>query len=62
MPMRIFTCRCEYRYIVGKKNVYGPIFPNKSAGVARLMTRKEWKGQYADCAYPYMRAEKAGIA
>lgn len=62
MPMKVFTCRCKYTYIVGKKNVYGPITPNKSADAARLMTHKTWKEQYADCAYSYGLAEKAGIA
>lgn len=58
--MRMYECRCGWSYVVGKKRVYGPIyrtgigdFPNDLAPSQRMMTRKEWKDRYGDCAVFY---------
>lgn len=53
--MREFICTCDWMFIVGRKRVFGPVF--KAPGehqaywhVGRMMTRKQFKDQYGDCA------------
>ncbi len=56
--MILWECGCSYRYVIGKKNVYGPIIPVANTYVGngsacwgmRMMTREDWEYQYADCA------------
>ena len=64
--MRVFDCSCEWRFIVGKKQVYGPIYPiglpghfNGEHGCharGRMMTRAEWEDSYSDCACRHRRS------
>lgn len=66
--MKEFLCKCGWIYIVGKKNVYGPIytigpgpdspFPsvhNRCYSKGQLMTREVFDDAYADCAARYDR-------
>lgn len=48
--MRVFKCRCNWTWIIGKKRVYGPIFEDNDAGCARLRAVEDWREEYADCA------------
>jgi hypothetical protein len=57
--MQKYTCYCRLIYIVGKKQVYGPIYPyaaldgEKLSGdqlkAARFMTVDEFIHGYSDC-------------
>jgi hypothetical protein len=54
--MELWTCCCEWSWVVGKRRVYGAIypagigdFPGNLAPVQRMLTREEWREQYADC-------------
>jgi hypothetical protein len=49
--MKLWTCQCRWRYVITKRNVYGPIIPDMDT--ARIMSRKEWKEQYGDCEFRY---------
>lgn len=59
--MRVFDCRCEWRFIIGGNSVYGPIYRQDWGGNhaeyhdcwsrGRLMSAEEFYDQYADCAY-----------
>jgi len=61
--MREFTCTCTWRFIVGKKRVFGPVFemglPGHFSGrtgcyhVGHMMSREEFEDEYADCAYRF---------
>jgi hypothetical protein len=59
--MVIFDCQCGYRFIIGKKQVYGPIFAHNLPGHftgdpggcysrGQLMTCEQFRDHYADCA------------
>lgn len=59
--MLVFDCECRYRFIVGKKHVYGPIFSHDLPGHftgdpggcytrGKMMTREEFEDDYPDCA------------
>ena len=55
--MRYFTCCCGWSYVIGKRNVYGAIwpmeigdFPSALSNSQRMMTREEWADWYSDCA------------
>jgi len=55
--VRYFTCCCGWSYVIGRKRVYGAIyptgigeFPGNLAPTQRLMTRAEFEDSYADCA------------
>jgi hypothetical protein len=55
----VFDCTCKWRFIVGKKRVYGPIYPiglpghyNGEHGChsrGRMLTREEFEENYSDC-------------
>lgn len=61
--MQVFDCSCKYRFIVGKKQVYGPVYafdlpghfkgPNGCHSRGRLMSREQFEDDYGDCAYRY---------
>jgi len=51
--MKEFTCGCGWKYIVGKRRVYGPLY-EKSA-THRMMTIEDWRLQYGDCWAAYNR-------
>ncbi len=58
--MKLFTCCCGWGYVVGKRNVYGAIwpcgigdFPMMLSSTQRMMTRAEWAELYDDCAACY---------
>ena len=58
--MQVFDCSCKWRFIIGKKQVYGPIWaiglPGHFTGATgchtrgRMMTREQFEDEYADCA------------
>jgi hypothetical protein len=55
--MRLFHCCCGWSYVVGKRKVYGAIYPmgigdypDALANTQRMMTRAEWEDWYGDCA------------
>jgi hypothetical protein len=52
-----FRCSCGWKYIVGKKTVYGPIMVGMH--VERFMTRDEWEEDYADCVFVYRKRRRA---
>lgn len=70
--MKVFDCKCKYRFIVARKQVYGPIFamdlPGHFTGDngchhrGRLMSREDFEDQYADCARQFERQEGPGAA
>jgi hypothetical protein len=54
--MRDFTCTCDWRFIVGRKRVFGPLFTGPGEHqmfwhVGQMMTRDEFEQAYSDCAY-----------
>jgi hypothetical protein len=59
----LFDCSCGWRFIVGKKHAYGPIYaiglpghftgPGGCHAPGRMMTRGEFEDTYADCAYRF---------
>lgn len=58
--MKLFHCCCQWSYVVGRKKVYGAIypaglgqFPDLLANTQRMMTRAQWEDLYADCAACY---------
>lgn len=56
--MQEFVCHCKWTYIIGEKHVYGPIFEDRTAHLARMMPRQEFEDGYTDCAYDYQKAIK----
>ena len=55
--MKLWTCCCGWSYVIGRKQVYGAIwpmgigtFPDAISPTAHLMTRREFGENYADCA------------
>jgi len=55
--MRLFRCCCGWSYVIGKKQVYGPIYPvgigaypGALASTQRMMTRAEFEDWEPDCA------------
>lgn len=55
--MRLFECCCKWKYIIGSKKVYGPIypagigeFPELLSNTQRMMSREQFEDEYADCA------------
>lgn len=55
--LELFTCTCDWVYVVGRREVFGPMFRNSAEDasrgwhVGRMMTREQWADEYADCAY-----------
>ena len=55
--MNLFECCCGWSFVVGRKKVYGAIypagigqFPDLLANTQRMMPRKEFEDWYSDCA------------
>ena len=58
-PVELFECCCHWSYVVGRKRVFGPIYPVGLPGhftgrsgcmhVGRMMTREEFADYYSDC-------------
>jgi len=55
--MKLFPCCCGWSFVIGKKNVYGPIypagigeFPDLLANTQHVMTRAAFRDEYAECA------------
>jgi hypothetical protein len=58
--MTLFKCCCDWSFVIGKKKVFGPIYPVGLPGhftgpsgcmhVGRMMPRAEFDDAYADCA------------
>ena len=55
--MKLFKCCCGWSYVIGRKRVYGAIypmgigdFPSALSSTQRMMTRAEFADNYADCA------------
>lgn len=44
--MRFYTCNCKWSYVIGRRKVFGPLYPDS---VPRMMSRKEFKLWYGDC-------------
>jgi hypothetical protein len=58
--MELFKCCCGWSYVIGRKRVYGAIypmgigdFPGALANTQRMMTRVEFADWYSDCAACY---------
>ena len=54
--MTLFRCCCGWSYVVGRRKVYGAIwpmgigdFPDALSNSQRMMSREEWADQYGDC-------------
>lgn len=50
--MDLFDCPCGYRWIIGKKKVFGPIWAegeNTPSYLGRMHSREEWEDNYDDC-------------
>lgn len=55
--MEKFQCNCSWIFLVGKKKVFGPIWPNDGSsrsdkleiGTGHFMTHDQWAEEY-DCA------------
>ena len=57
--MKVFDCCCRWRFIIGHKRVYGPIYaiglpghftgPHGCHTQGRMMSRAEFDDWYADC-------------
>jgi len=63
--MRLWKCCCEYSFVVGSKQVYGPIVPMGLSGhdgclmtIQRMMPAEEFRDDYADCAACYDGSHK----
>jgi hypothetical protein len=56
--MNLFTCTCQWKYLVGKKNVYGPITPGYAAYAARMISRERWQEEYGDCAAQFEKGQE----
>jgi hypothetical protein len=63
--VRFFTCCCGWSYVVGKRRVYGAIwpmgigtYPDALSPSAQMMTRAVWKDWYADCVACYTGAHQ----
>jgi hypothetical protein len=64
----VFDCGCKWRFIVGKKQVYGPIWrielPGHFTGrhgcytLGRMMSREQFADEYADCEYRFQFQER----
>lgn len=51
--MRLYKCQCGFAYVIGKRHVFGPIWPNGNAIAARMMRVEQWEDNYGDCAESY---------
>jgi hypothetical protein len=58
--MNLFRCCCGWAYVIGRKQVYGAIypvgigdFPDALANTQRMMSREDFGDWYADCAACY---------
>ncbi len=58
--MKLWRCSCKWSYVIGRKNVYGPIwpmgigdFPDALSNTQQMMTRAQWEDEYSDCAARY---------
>ena len=55
--MRVFDCKCKWRFVIGETHVYGPVYAHDLPGhpgcysQGRLMTAEQFADDYADCAY-----------
>lgn len=58
--MKVWTCRCEWTWVIGKNKVFGPIFEDNTASTARLQPRKLWQDLNSDCAAQYTRDQRRG--
>ena len=54
--MRLVKCCCDWSFIIGRKHVYGAIypaglgqFPDLLSNTQRIMTREQFKEDYNDC-------------
>ena len=66
--MMVFDCGCKWRFIVGKKQVYGPIHtmgPLGSSGIhglcynrGSMMSRDVFARDFADCEYMFQVQER----
>jgi hypothetical protein len=62
--VRQFDCSCGWRFIVGRRHVYGPLYPLGLPGdyggwvKGRMMTRDEWEETESDCAYRFKRKSR----
>jgi hypothetical protein len=59
--VKLFTCCCGWSYVIGKKQVYGAIwpmgigeFPGALSNTQRMMTRDYFGDWYADCEACYL--------
>lgn len=69
--MIVFDCTCKWRFIVGKKQVYGPIWrielPGHFTGrhgcytLGRMMSREQFADDYSDCEYRFQIQELGRI-
>jgi hypothetical protein len=55
--VKLFRCCCGWSYVIGRKKVYGAIWPmgvgslpGALSPTQRMMTRAEFQDWYADCA------------
>lgn len=55
--MRLLRCCCGWSYVIGRKQVYGAIypmgigsFPDALSSTQRMMSLEQFKEEYADCA------------
>ena len=69
--MRVFDCCCKWRFVIGRKRVYGPIYaiglpghytgPQGCHTQGRMMTREEFDDWYADCSVCADGKHKHGV-
>lgn len=58
MSMKIFECQCKFKFIIGNKKVWGPIFDDGNALAAHMMTLEEFEEQYGDCMTDFEKTKK----
>lgn len=66
--MKVHDCCCQWRFIIGKRRVYGPIYAIGLAGhftgptgchtQGRMITRMQFDIEYADCSACFDGAHK----
>lgn len=57
--MNLFTCRCGWSYLLGRKRFYGPIFDGGDASSARMQPIEQFEEGYGDCWVAWHRAVTA---
>lgn len=55
MGMKQFKCVCGWSFVIGKHEVYGPIFEDGSTAQARTMPFGEFECEYGDCYFRWTR-------